>query len=190
MLRLIIGLPVAAIVTAALFFLMGHLVRPGEVVTEGPERTALELPAMRTDRELPRRPVVRPSTDITPPPPVRPEPTPRPTPGPITAPPPARPTPAGGGGVQIPRGLVPIATLNPQYPGSCQARSTEGYAVVRFDVTFEGRVVNASVTDSSHRCFEQAALEAIRAWRYQPALTKESGYIARGETKRFSFRLN
>ena len=85
---------------------------------------------------------------------------------------------------------MPIATIPPSYPARCQSRATEGFAVVRYDVTYQGQVVNARVTESSHRCFEEAALSAIRSWRYQPAATKQSGYLGRGLTKRFTFPLS
>ena len=190
MARLLIGLPLAGLVTVALFLLMGELVRPGEAPIAGEPRDRVELPTLRTDSEVKPARLQRPQTALTPPPPVRPSPSwvdPPALPG---TPPTRVPGPSEGTATVLPRGLVPLATMAPQYPASCQARATEGYAVVRFDVTYEGRVVNAAVTESSHACFERAALEAIRGWRYQPALTKEEGYLARGQTKRFSFRLN
>ena len=191
MLRLLIGLPVAAAITAGLFYLMGHLIAPGDVpIDDGTPPLDLDLPQMRSEPE-PQAARGRPETKLTPPPPVRPLPQSLGEPGPITAPPPAQPTlPTGPGPSVGPSGAIPIATMPPSYPPSCQSRATEGYAVVRYDVTFQGQVVNARVTDSSHRCFEQAALKAISAWRYQPTATRENGYLARGLTKRFTFTLS
>ena len=190
MLRLIIGLPIAAIVTAALFFLMGDLVKPGDF-EPGVEKNPPVLPTMR--KETPPDPIEPPDrrVKLDPPPPISPQPSELGEPGPLTVAPPVPPTnPGQGGPVTLPSGLVPIATIPPSYPPACQSRATEGYAVVRYDVTFQGQVVNAKVTDRSHRCFEEAALSAIRSWRYQPAATKEQGYLARGLTKRFTFTLN
>ena len=190
MLRLILGLPIAAIVTAALFFLMGDLVKPGEF-TPGIKKDPPVLPTMRDEPDP--KPVEPPSRrlELDPPPPITRTTSEPGNPGPIVGPKP--PAPTGPGSEMTftgPTGAVPIATIPPTYPPSCQSRATEGYAVVRYDVTFQGQVVNAEVTDRSHRCFEQAALSAIRSWRYQPAATKEEGYIARGLTKRFTFTLN
>ena len=189
MLRLLIGLPVAAIVTAGLFYFMAGLIEPGEF-EEGVRRPAPELPVMPPERGPEPAPKPDPRATIDPPPPIRMIRSTPGEPGPIADLPPTEPFKGGPGPAVLPTGVIAIATIPPSYPPSCQSRATEGYAVVRYDVTFQGQVVNAAVTDRSHRCFEEAALSAIRSWRYQPAATKESGYLARGLTKRFTFTLN
>ena len=190
MARLLLGLPFAALVTGVLFIVMYGFVRPGEVeVTPKKDPPVISIfadvdpPEARTrDREI------EVLVDAPPPPSFTPAglsdadrvPLPSPTPGPVTV---------GPGDFRGPVVALPIATVPPQYPARCQASGTEGYAVVRFDVTANGQVVNAEVTERSHACFERAALQAIRSWRYQPA-PGQSGIIARGLTKRFSFDLN
>ena len=187
--RLALGIPFAALVTAALFVVMYGLVRPGEV-TVLPSKAApdisifakiddspLDVPETKIDRQIdaPPPPVFTPAG------PVRGD-------GPILrAPDPERFTGSETtfGGTPV---VMALATLAPQYPGRCLARGTEGFAVVRYDVAASGQVTNAEVIRSSHRCFEDAALQAIRGWRYQPNLGAD-GYVARGLTYRFAFEL-
>ena len=192
MLRFLIGLPLAALVTAGLFFLMQGLVKPGDVEI-GRTTEPITFPGIRTDTD-PSPPEFVPDAVIPTDPPPQPFTQDRgqvdqPSGGPSL--PPRRP--GGDGDLVIeagPSGLFPIATIAPTYPPSCAGRGTEGYAVVSFDVTWRGGVTNARVIDRSDRCFEKAALSAIRGWRYRPAMTEGDGYIARGVTKRFAFQLD
>lgn len=189
MARLLLGLPFAALVTGVLFIVMYGFVRPGEVEVLPPkEAPKISIFGEIDETEIERRePEIEKLTKAPPPPVFTPSgliadrtPVPAPRPDPfvpdMTD---VRSTPVA----------LPIATVPPQYPARCQASGTEGYAVVRFDVTANGQVVNAEVTERSHSCFERAALQAIRSWRYQPAVG-QTGMIARGLTKRFSFDLN
>ena len=187
--RAILGLPIALLVTGALFVLMWGLVRPGDLVLGEPGEP-LRMPEVRTDTPpTPNNPPPR-TTELKAPPPIDTRPTTKVNRGPIVDPGP-QPLPTDGlGEVSAPVGVIAISTMYPPYPSQCQSRGTEGFAVVRYDVTVEGRVVNASVVDSSHRCFERAALNAIQSWRFQPDLGRDSGYLARGRTQRFSFKLN
>ncbi len=64
-----------------------------------------------------------------------------------------------------------VSGSGPVYPAEAKARGTEGVVVVRYGVALDGRVVDARV-DSARPpgIFEQAALTAVRSWRYNPAL--------------------
>lgn len=73
----------------------------------------------------------------------------------------------------------------PVYPSALLAERIEGYVEVEYTLDSAGEVRDARVTTAMPRGqFEQAALGAVRAWRY-PA----SGGEPRRETHRFSFRL-
>lgn len=190
MVRFLIGLPVAALATGVLFIVMYGFVKPGEIVVEDAV-TPPTINIFAKIDETPDTPAEAPidSIDKAPPPPQFVAPRPGVSDQPlIIAQRPTIPVPGPGtaGGTAV---LLPVATLAPQFPGRCQASGTEGYAVVRYDVTTNGQVVNAEIVERSHRCFEEAALQAIRGWRYQPAIG-QTGYIARGVTRRFSFELN
>ena len=73
------------------------------------------------------------------------------------------------------RDAPPRVRIPPQYPRKCLARAKSKEVVaVEFDVAPEGRVVNASVVDSTNACFNKAALASVSGWEYRPA-TDENG---------------
>jgi periplasmic protein TonB len=58
----------------------------------------------------------------------------------------------------------------PAYPPAARRRSLEGRAIVRATVTAEGQVASVELRQSSsHESLDQAALEAVRRWKFAPA---------------------
>ena len=48
---------------------------------------------------------------------------------------------------------------------------TQGWVVVRYDISRDGRVMNARVDESEPTgIFDEAALKAVRSWRYNPQI--------------------
>ncbi len=77
----------------------------------------------------------------------RPEPEPRRSPGPIAT-----------------------RTVAPKYPVNARIAGKQGYVVVDFSITDDGRVSNISIADSwPRRTFDNAAIRAIKGWRFDPA---------------------
>ncbi len=67
--------------------------------------------------------------------------------------------------MQLTSGTVPV------YPPAAKAQGIEGEVVVRYGVTVDGRVINARVDRAEPAgVFEEAALKAVRSWRYNPAI--------------------
>jgi TonB family protein len=71
----------------------------------------------------------------------------------------------------------------PVYPDAARIEGLEGYVEVEFEVTPEGGVANARVATAMPRgAFEEAALAAVRRWRFPPgsaagtALTRRFGF--------------
>jgi len=91
--------------------------------------------------------------------------------------------------------MVPISSLTrinyvaPKYPRSAQRRSITGSVDVGFTVTSNGKVTNVSVLASSPgKIFNDAAMEAVAAWRFEPAI--ENGQrIERKTAVRLAFAL-
>jgi protein TonB len=80
---------------------------------------------------------------------------------------------ARGGGISmgIDRDVTPLVRVDPVYPPRQEARGVEGSVRVQFDVTATGAVRNAIVLASEPRgVFDEAALEAIARWRYNPRI--------------------
>ncbi|NBX25157.1 MAG: energy transducer TonB [Planctomycetes bacterium] len=68
---------------------------------------------------------------------------------------------------QRPRPLVQVAAT---YPSEMRSRKAEGVVTVIFVVDETGRVTNPRVEKASHPEFEKPALEAVRQWKFEPAI--------------------
>jgi len=69
-----------------------------------------------------------------------------------------------------------LKKVEPPYPSSAREKGMEGTAVVRVEILENGQVGEAQVKRSSG-CEEldEAALKAVRKWRFVPAKNKETG---------------
>jgi TonB family protein len=64
----------------------------------------------------------------------------------------------------------PLARPAAKYPDALRRAGITGSVTVDFVVDTHGDVVNARVVDASFPDFEAAALEAVRRWKFQPAV--------------------
>ena len=182
--RFILIMPMAAIVTAALFLIMGGLI---ETDAEFSPVTSTAPPVITPQkRPTPEPPNIIETTfeEITPPP-SAPNETWETT-GPEKGL--GVPTPGKGKTVVDPSGIGQIypgadIPAYPNYPERCRSRGLEGYATVEYDVTARGEVLNARVVDSSNSCFDREAVRAIQNSKFSP------GRARRGERKTYRFDL-
>ena len=69
---------------------------------------------------------------------------------------------------------APITKIPPSYPIACRPAAGERAApqtvVVMFDINKNGSTQNVRVRESTDKCFEEAAVTAVRAWQYEPPL--------------------
>lgn len=78
------------------------------------------------------------------------------------------PTPVATGET---RAAEPIARLQPDYPRDAFRAGEEGRVLLRVQVDAGGNPVDVQVADSSgSRELDRAAVEAMRQWRFEPAL--------------------
>jgi protein TonB len=118
---------------------------PQEIVTAEQSPEVAELP---------------PEPTPTPPP----APTPKPTPRPVSQTP--KPQPAA---IVSRSGPVVIQNTPPHYPDLARRKGWEGRAIIRVEVSAEGRPVSTSIAKSSgYGILDQAALRAVKSWRFQP----------------------
>lgn len=59
--------------------------------------------------------------------------------------------------------------VTPRYPPDLRAAGREGTVIVEADIDAEGRVIDARIKQPTGTAFDDAALEAIRETRYNPA---------------------
>ena len=73
------------------------------------------------------------------------------------------------------------------YPEQARQQKVEGWVRVAYDVTVDGSVANARVVESDPKgVFDEAALTAVRTWKFHPAV--KNGKIV--ETKDMISRVN
>lgn len=184
--RWIFGLPFAALVTAALFFMMSGLI--GADVRINAQKAP---PDIKIVAEPPPDPAgVRgekpPIFKDPPPETVIPKTLPGPKPEGVPVGPekgPVERTPIGPGAI-----AAPVIKHAPQYPESCRSRGAEGDVLVQFDVTPKGDVVNIRILESADSCFNRTVRNTVAKWKFPPA---GEGRTARrsGLVERFSFQL-
>jgi len=63
---------------------------------------------------------------------------------------------------------VPISRVLPEYPSTARARGLEGEVVLRAIVDRQGAVEQQVVVVESVPLLDQAAIEALRRWRFEP----------------------
>ena len=86
--------------------------------------------------------------------------------------------------------LVNLVRVGPSYPSRAIAQELEGYVVVEFDVTAEGRVINVVVIESSSRLFEDAAIKAARDFKFKPRIVDGIALESHGIRNLFRFTLD
>ena len=59
---------------------------------------------------------------------------------------------------------------DPVYPAALRSRKIDGVVTVIFVVDANGRVANAKVEKSSDPAFDKPALDAVRKWKFEPAM--------------------
>ena len=62
----------------------------------------------------------------------------------------------------------PISVVRPSYPQQARKKKIEGLVVLRATVTLEGNLKDVNIV-SGNPILADAALEAVRQWRYQPS---------------------
>ncbi len=183
--RWILGMPMAALITAGLFFMMAQLIKDrGEELP--PPKPSLQLritaeppPSESTPVKPPREVLKKtpPETKLDFPPVDRKGGTPV-DPGPFEV---ERIPPTDGGVIAGPTIKVP-----PAYPESCRSRGITGSVIVEFDVTPEGNVVKPRVVQTPNACFNRTVIKAVSGWKYPPAA---NGGMRYGVIERFNFQL-
>lgn len=141
-----------------------------------------------------------PATPVPPPPPeAQPRQTPpagtaqQAAPGPASAPQERplprrpRPEPPARAPAVVPAALV--RSPAPAYPDRCTraARDLES-VTVGFDVSPQGRAVNARILSSTNPCFETEALNVMQRWRFTPRTVDGEAALEAGKSATLNFR--
>lgn len=135
---------------------------PTPVPTPEPTPPPLEPEEVVTAEESPE--VAQPTPEPTP----TPRPTPKPTAKPEPKPEPRLEQPKPAAVTNVPKPVV-IRNTPPSYPEIARRNGWEGRVLVRVEVSAEGRPVSTAIAKSSgYGVLDQAALRAVKSWRFQP----------------------
>lgn len=178
-LRMAAGAPLAVVVTVGIFLLLASVISTRQDV-QLDEDVSVEINVTRQIQDTAdqaRREFERPVLDQPPPPP------------PMVTDREFRPEVSGqvgelpdlsnvdvdiGTGINPDRDAQPLVRIPPQYPQRCMARAAPlETVIVQFDVTPQGNVVNAEVINSTNRCLNRAAIQAVQRWKYQPKIVDD-----------------
>ncbi|ABI65166.1 MULTISPECIES: energy transducer TonB [Maricaulis] len=198
--RLVIGVPVAAIVTVFLFYVMQDLIKVDEVdqpdevddVTFSINDEVAEVEARVRDTTIDDVQQVDPPP---PPPQIERQRAEQPSEGLATvmgAIPDFEAPQLNSDSVSFSvsdRDAQPLVRIEPQYPLRAAERGIEGSCWVRFDVTPDGTPTNIDIYRCDSSFFERASSRAVERWRYNPKVENGVPVARRGVETRFDFRL-
>jgi protein TonB len=86
----------------------------------------------------------------------------------------------------------PLAVMktSPEYPAEARSRGVSGFVMLKIFVGANGFVEEVKVEKSEpNGFFENAAINAIRSWRFEPAINKGTA-VSAWTTQRIKFELN
>jgi periplasmic protein TonB len=194
LIRLILGVPGAVIVTVGLFLFMSIMIRGPVRLEEEKSAVNIDITAQLDDTDInnANQDIKRPTLDTPPPPP------------PAVNDPSNRPALDGvraqipklnvnlniGSGFNPDRDAQPLVRIPPQYPDRCQGRAGARESVVlQFDVTPDGQTTNIQVIDTTNSCFNSSARRSVERWKYQPKIVDNKPEWRRGVVTQISFDL-
>ncbi|MFC2954124.1 energy transducer TonB [Marinicaulis aureus] len=185
LIRLIIGVPGAVIVTGGLFLFMAAMIRQDPRLNEEEDAININITAQIDDTDInnANREFKRPTLDAPPPPPPAVnDPSNRPAlNGVAAAIPEINANLSIGSGFNPDRDAQPLVRIPPQYPERCmnRAKATES-VLVQFDVTPDGQTTNITTVESSNSCLNRAAERSVERWKYQPKIVDNTPEWRRG----------
>jgi len=198
--RLVIGVLIGLVVTAALFWTMQYMIETADRnLNEGASGHLLDFVRLKRDESIQRR-QLKPKK---PPPP--------------DAPPPQPPTPqlddlnpnaekiaisaapvetdiemSGGFSLGVGEGdYLPIVKVAPIYPQRALSRGVEGYCVVQYVVTRKGTIRDPFIVDDqcTSSLFHRASLQAALKFKYKPRVIDGEAVEVPGVQNKFTYEI-
>lgn len=191
--RLILGVPGAAIVTGLLFLAMAWMIKQDADLGEEREALNISITQQLQDTNLTsNKEFKRPTLDTPPPPPPAvTDPSNRPAlDGVRAAVPQISANLSIGSGFNPDRDAQPLVRIPPQYPERCMQRAKAKETVfVEFDVTPDGTTTNIRAIESTNSCLNGAATKSVERWKYQPKIVDNKPEWRRGVQTAITFEL-
>jgi protein TonB len=198
--RMLFGILIGAIVTAALFWFMQYLIETADrELNEGASGHLVDFVRLKRDESIQRR-QLKPKK---PPPPDAPPPQP-PTPQLDSLDPNAEKIAisaapveteiemSGGFSLGVGEGdYLPIVKVAPIYPQRALSRGIEGYCVVQYVVTKNGRIRDPFVVEDqcTSSLFQRASIQAALKFKYKPRVMDGQAVEVPGVQNKFTFEI-
>ncbi len=198
--RLAIGLVLALMITAGLFWMMQYLIATADrTLNESSSGALLDFVRLKRDESVQRR-QLKPKK---PPPPDAPPPQP-PTPKLENLDPSAEKIAiaavpvetdiemSGGFSLGVGEGdYLPIVKVAPIYPARALQRGLEGFCVVRYTVTSLGAIKDPVIVESqcSSSLFHRASLQAALKFKYKPRVIDGVAVEVSGVMNKFTYEI-
>ncbi len=88
-------------------------------------------------------------------------------------------------------GILPLVRVQPMYPRDAANQRIEGWVVIEFTISTNGRVLNPRVIrEYPNEMFNTAALKAIKKWRYRPRVENGLKVEVHNVSVRLKFELD
>jgi len=191
--RLVFGIPGAAVVTGLLFLAMAYLIKQDAKLEDEKDPLNIRITQQLQDTDLARtKDFKRPTLDTPPPPPPAvTDPSNRPALDGVRAQVPTIDANLNvGSGFNPDRDAQPLVRIPPQYPERCMSRAKAKETVfVEFDVTPDGTTTNIRVVDTTNSCLNSAAMRSVERWKYQPKIVENVAQPRRGVQTAITFEL-
>ncbi|WP_421785960.1 energy transducer TonB [Hyphobacterium sp.] len=200
-LRLIIGVPIALIVTFALFALMQRLIFVEEVeIDDAGDEYSFDInPQVEEVNARTRDTSIEDVQQVDPPPPppqIERQAADLPTESlsTIVGNIPEFDTPElNSGNVSFnvsDRDAQPLVRIPPQYPVRAAERGLEGYCDMLFNVSPDGTPVDIQATNCTSSMFERSSIRAVERWRYSQRIVDGVPQMRRGVQTRIEYELS
>ena len=200
LLRMLFGLAIGVVVTAALFWFMQYLIETADrELNEGASGHLVDFVRLKRDESIQRR-QLKPKK---PPPPEAPPPQP-PTPQLDNLDPNAEKIAisaapvetdiemSGGFSLGVGEGdYLPIVKVAPIYPQRALSRSIEGYCVVQYVVTRNGTIREPFVVEDqcTSSLFHRASVQAALKFKYKPRVIDGQAVEVPGVQNKFTYEI-
>ncbi|WP_420331904.1 energy transducer TonB [Oceanicaulis alexandrii] len=198
--RLLVGVPIAAVITFLLFMLMQRLILTDEVELEpARDELAISISEEVEDLSVRQREVTMDDVNEVEPPPPPPQierqvaEAPAEDMNTIAGEIPEFDAPdLGSGDVSFDvsdRDAQPMVRIPPQYPPRAAERGVEGSCLMQFDVTPDGTPTNIVALDCTSSLFERSSIRAVERWRYEPRIENGNAFWRRGVQTSLDYQL-
>ena len=200
LIRLLVGVPIAAVITFLLFMLMQRLILTDEVeLEEARDELSISISEEIEDLQVRQREVTMDDVNDVEPPPPPPQierqvaEAPAEDMNTIAGEIPEFDAPdLGSGDVSFDvsdRDAQPMVRIPPQYPPRAAERGVEGNCLMQFDVTPDGTPTNIVALDCTSSLFERSSIRAVERWRYEPRIENGNAVWRRGVQTSLDYQL-